>query len=223
MIRRLTIVGLVSLLLLTNFLYADEVEGPPSTDDIEESLTVIMDCVSASLVTECTDTTIKLPCSNVSMDSMVHLPKRITYFLADPAEFKNAMSPSDSSTSFFASFLSVLNTAIENPMVSAVYLAMSTRGYHQGDYYLSGSITFEYPEGLTLEDILTIWSIKEETDKKIKMVVDMNLYSRKLANPVSISGSFDMSVDKNGSLLVKSADTYTINGYAYKGGEFRMT
>lgn len=222
MIRRFTIVGVVSLLLLTNVLYADEPIDPPSPVDVNNSLMVILDCISASLVTECTDTTIKLPCSNVSMDQEVHLPKRIAYFLADPYEFANALSPADASAGFFSSFLSVLNTATENPMVSAVYVAMTTRDYRQGDFLLSGSIVFKYPEGSTLEDILNIWSAREDFGKSINMSLDMNVYGRKLTEPISLSGEFDMSIDKSGTILIKSADTYTINGYAYLGGEFLM-
>ncbi len=222
MIRRFTIVGLVSLLLLTNVLYADNPVDPPSTVDVNNSLMVILDCVSASLVTECTDTTIKLPCSNVSMDPNAHLPKRIAYFLADPSEFVNALSPSDSNNGFFSSFLSVLNTATENPMVSAVYVAMTTRDYRQGDFLLSGSIVFKYPEGATMEDILNIWSAREDLGKSINMSLDMKVYGKKLSEPISLSGDFDMSIDKSGTILVKSADTYTINGYAYLGGEFLM-
>lgn len=222
MIRRFTIVGVVSLLLLTNVLYADEPIDPPSPVDVNNSLMVILDCISASLVTECTDTTIKLPCSNVSMDQEVLLPKRIAYFLADPYEFANALSPADSSAGFFSSFLSVLNTATENPMVSAVYVAMTTRDYRQGDFLLSGSIVFKYPEGSTLEDILNIWSAREDFGKSINMSLDMNVYGRKLTEPISLSGEFDMSIDKSGTILIKSADTYTINGYAYLGGEFLM-
>ena len=123
MIRRLTFVGVVSLLLLTNVLFADDLQGPLPSGDVRDSLMVMMDCVSASLVTECTDTSITLPCSAVSMDDSVHLPRRIAYFLADPAEFVEALSPADSSKGLFASFLSVLNSATENPMVSAVYVA----------------------------------------------------------------------------------------------------
>ena len=222
MMRRFTIIGLVSLLLLTNVLYADELADPPSPVDVNNSLMVILDCISASLVTECTDSSIKLPCSNVSMDPNVHLPKRIAYFLADPYEFVSALSPADASNGFFKSFLSVLNTATENPMVSAVYVALTTRDYHQGDYLLSGSISFKYPEGATMEEVLNILSVRENLGKSIEMTVDMNVYGKKLTEPIALNGEFDMSIDKTGTILVKSADTYTINGYAYLGGEFKM-
>ncbi|MBO4393256.1 MAG: hypothetical protein J5800_02825 [Spirochaetales bacterium] len=222
MIRRLTIVGLVSLLLLTSFLYAEDLDNPPPSDDIEHSLMVIMDCISASLVTECTDSSIKLPCCNVSMDPSVHMPKRIAYFLADPSEFVEALSPAEGYKGFLASFLSVLNSATENQLVSAVYVAMATREYSPGDYLLSGSISFEYPEGATLNEVLSIWSSREDTGKSIDMTVDMKVYGKGLSSPIALSGNFNMSVDKGGSIIVKSADTYMINGYAFRGGEFRM-
>jgi hypothetical protein len=209
-------------LLLTNLLYAEDLESPPPSGDIENSLMVIMDCISASLVTECTDSSVKLPCSNVSMDQDVHMPKRIAYFLADPSEFVEALSPSDGYKGFLASFLSVLNSATENPLVSAVYVSMATREYKAGDYLLSGSISFDYPEGATLNEVLAIWSSREDTGKSIGMTVDMKVYGNGLSSPIALSGLFDMSVDKTGSIVVKSSDTYMINGFAYRGGEFRM-
>ncbi|MBQ9811487.1 MAG: hypothetical protein IJM52_10035, partial [Spirochaetales bacterium] len=72
--------------MLLSCLYAEETELPPTDAEILDSLTVIMDCVSASLVTECTDSDIDLPCSNVSMNQGSMLPRRIAYFLADPSE-----------------------------------------------------------------------------------------------------------------------------------------
>ena len=186
------------------------------------SLMVMMDCISASLVTECTDSSIKLPCSNVSMDPNVRLPKRIAYFLADPSEYVEALAPNEGYKGFLSSFLSVLNSATENPLISAVYVSMATREYAPGDYLLSGSISFDYPEGATLNEVLAIWSSREDTGKSIGMTVDMKVYGNGLSSPLSLSGNFDMSVDKTGSIIVKSADTYLINGFTYRGGEFRM-
>ncbi len=222
MIRRLTIVGLVSLLLLTNILYAEGNEGTPPMEDIESSLTVVMDCISASLVTECTDSNITLPCSNVSMEDNAQLPRRIAYFLADPSEFVNAMTPADQGLGFFASLRSLLYSATENPLVSAVYVSMATREYSPGDFLLSGSITFDYPEGATLEDILEIWSSRKNTGESIGLSVDMNVFGRGLTTPIALAGEFDMSVDDYGNIVVRSIDTYTINGFAYRGGEFKM-
>jgi len=222
MLRRLTIVGVVSLLLLNNLLFAGDYEGAPSDEDVGSSLTVIMDCISASLVTECTDTTIKLPCSNVLMDRESRLPRRIAYFLADPAEYVRALSPADPAGGFFASFMSILNSAAENPLVSAVYVNMSTRDYRPAEYLLSGSISFKYPEGSTLDEVLTLWSSRESTGREIVMTVDIQVFGSALATPISLAGVFNMSVDEEGSIVVKSTDTYTINGFAYDGGEYRM-
>ena len=222
MIRRLTIVGLVSLLLFTSSLYAEETEAPPTAEEVSISLTVIMDCISASLVTSCTDSDITLPCSSVSLDYRTQLPQRIAYFLADPAEFTDALAPSDSGYGFFAVLMSLLNTAVEDPLVSAVYVAMSARDYQTGGYLLSGSITFEYPEGATLDDLLAIWSSREDTGQSIAMNVDMQVFGADMVRPLSISGHFDMSVAETGDIVVRSDGIYLINGLHYQNGEFRM-
>ena len=221
MIRRLTIVGLVSLLLL-NILFAEDTETPPTTEEVSSSLTVIMDCISASLVTSCTDTDISLPCCTVSLDRESKLPLRIAYFLADPSEYADALAPSDSGYGFFAALMSLLNSAVENPLVSAVYVAMSTRGYHSGGYLLSGSISFEYPEGATFDDVLTIWSTREDTGQSIALNVDMQVFGSDMPRPMSMSGSFDMSVAENGDIVIRSDGIYLINGFHYQNGEFRM-
>lgn len=222
MIRRLTIVGLVSLLLLSTCLFAEDIESPPTTEEVSVSLTVIMDCISASLVTSCTDTDISLPCCNVSLDYRTQLPLRIAYFLADPAEYTDALAPADSGYGFFAVLMSLLNSAVENPLVSAVYVAMSSRDYKEGGYLLSGSISFEYPEGVTLDDLLAIWSTREDTDQSIALNVDMQVFGADMKRPLSISGRFDMSVAETGDIVVRSDGIYLINGFHYQNGEFRM-
>ena len=222
MIRRLTIVGLVSLLLFSQSLFAEENETPPTTEEISVSLTVIMDCISASLVTSCTDTDISLPCSNVSLDYRTQLPLRIAYFLADPAEYTDALAPADSGYGFFAALMSLLNSAVENPLVSAVYVAMTSREYRTGGYLLSGSISFEYPEGVTLDDLLAIWSSRVDTGQSIALNVDMQVFGADMKRPLSIAGRFDMSVAETGDIVVRSDGVYLINGFHYQNGEFRM-
>ena len=222
MIRRLTIVGLVSLLLLTESLFAVDSTQPPSDDEVAYSLTVIVDCVSASLVTECTDSGINLPCSNVSMDLDSKLPKRIAYFLADPSEYVTALAPAESTGGFLAALMSLLNSAADNPLVSAVYVIMSTREYTPGAFLLSGSISFDYPEGATLDDVLDIWSSRVQTDQNITMHVDIQVFGNNMNRPLAIAGDFAMYVDKDGSIVVESIGVYSINEYHYQGGRFRM-
>ena len=187
-----------------------------------DSLTVIMDCVSASLVTECTETDIELPCSIVSMDNGSMLPRRIAYFLADPSEYERKLAPSDSNGGFFAALLSLLNGAVENPLVSAVYVAMSTRGYREGDFLLSGYISFSYPDGTDLDQILDIWSSRKSTGESIGLSVDMQVYGSRLTRPMYLNGDFNLAVDDDGDIVISSLGVYRINGYAYQGGEFRM-
>lgn len=221
MIRRLFAVGMVSLLLLS-CLFAEETELPPTDEEVLDSLTVIMDCVSASLVTECTDTDIKLPCSIVSMVSGSQLPRRIAYFLADPSEYERKLAPAEANGGFFAALLSLLNGVTENPFVSAVYVAMSTRDYSEGDFLLSGYISFSYPDGTDLDQILAIWSSRENTGRSIGLSVDMQVYGSKLKRPMYLNGDFSLAVDDKGDIVISSLGDYRINGYAYHGGEFRM-
>lgn len=221
MMRRLITIGVVSLLLVTS-LFADDAELPPTDEEVLDSLTVIMDCVSASLVTECTETDISLPCSNVSIIQESNLPARIAYFLADPYEYERKLAPSESGGGFFAALLSLLNGAVENPLVSAVYVAMSTRDYRQGDFLLSGSISFTYPEGADLNQLLAIWSSRENTGQSIGLSVDMQVYGSRLTRPMYLNGDFSLAVDDRGDIVISSLGIYRINGYAYQGGVFRM-
>lgn len=221
MFRRFVIAGLVSLLIVSG-LYADDEVLAPSTEEVGKALTVIMDCISASLVTECTDSPISLSCSNVQMDHETNLPRRIAYFLADPAEYVSALTPKSDSSGFFAAFFALLSNTVEDPLVSAVYLAMSTRGYHQGGYLLSGSISFTYPDGATLDDVLEIWSTRYGTKEGIMMAVDMQLYGSELTRPLVINGNFRMGLSDRGDIVVNAVDIYTINGIGYIGGEFRF-
>lgn len=209
-------------MLLSSSLYADEIETPPTSEEISASLAVIMDCISASLVTSCADTDIVLPSSNVSLDYRTQLPQRIAYFLADPAEFTSALAPQDGGYGFFSVLMSLMNTAVEDPLVSAVYVAMSARGYSEGDYLLSGSISFEYPEGTTLDDLLAIWSTRVDTGQSIAINVNMQVLGTDMVRPLSVAGRFDMSVAENGDIVVRSDGTYQINGFYYQSGEFRM-
>lgn len=221
MFRRFVIAGLVSLLIVSG-IYADDEVLAPSTEEVGKALTVIMDCISASLVTECTDSPISLSCSNVQMDHETNLPRRIAYFLADPAEYVSALTPKSDSSGFFAAFFALLSNTVEDPLVSAVYLAMSTRGYHQGGYLLSGSISFTYPDGATLDDVLEIWSTRYGTKEGIMMAVDMQLYGNELSRPLVINGNFRMGLSDGGDIVVNAVDIYTINGIGYIGGEFRF-
>ena len=221
MIRRLIAVGMVSLLLIA-CLFAEDAELPPTDEEVLDSLTVIMDCVSASLVTECTETDIELPCSIVSMVNGSMLPGRIAYFLADPSEYTDMLAPAEAGGGFFAALLSLLNGVTENPLVSAVYVAMSTRGYREGDFLLSGYISFSYPDGADLDQLLDIWSSRNNTGQSIGLSVDMQVYGSRLTRPIYLNGDFSLSVDDYGDIVISSLGVYRINGYAYQGGEFRM-
>ena len=208
--------------MLIACLFAEDAELPPTDEEVLDSLTVIMDCVSASLVTECTETDIELPCSIVSMVNGSMLPGRIAYFLADPSEYTDMLAPAEAGGGFFAALLSLLNGVTENPLVSAVYVAMSTRGYREGDFLLSGYISFSYPDGADLDQLLDIWSSRNNTGQSIGLSVDMQVYGSRLTRPIYLNGDFSLAVDDYGDIVISSLGVYRINGYAYQGGEFRM-
>ena len=221
MVKRCLVIFLVVSLAFTS-LYATDSDSLPTMEEVNQALTVIMDCLSASLVTSCTDTNITLPNCTVSVSQTSKLPLRIAYFLADPYEYLEALTPASEGNNIFSSFLAFLNNTIEDPLVSAVYLVMSSRGYSSGDYLLSGSINFTYPEGATLDDVIDVWTTRVNTGQSIEMSVDIGLYGEKMTRPLLVSGSFVMSVNNSGEIVVASVGEYTINNYRFQGGEFRF-
>ena len=74
----------------------------------------------------------------------------------------------------------------------------------------------------TLDDVLTIWSTREDTGQSIALNVDMQVFGSDMPRPMSMSGSFDMSVAENGDIVIRSDGIYLINGFHYQNGEFRM-
>ncbi len=221
MAKRCLILFLVLSLAFTS-LYATDSESLPTAEEVSQALTVIMDCLSASLVTSCTDSNITLPNCTVSISQSSNLPLRIAYFLADPYEYCEALTPASEGGGIFSSFLTFLNKTMKDPLVSAVYLVLSTRNYSSGDYLLSGSINFTYPEGATLSDVINVWTTRMNTGQSIEMSVDIGLYGEKMTSPLLVSGNFMMSVNDSGEIVVASVGEYTINSYRFQGGEFRF-
>lgn len=221
MVKRFLIIFLIALLAFSG-LYASDAETPPTAEEVSQALTVIMDCLSASLVTSCTNSNIKLPNCTVSMSQASNLPLRIAYFLADPAEYCAALTPAYEGNSLLSTFLAFLSNSMEDPLVSAVYVVMSSRGYSNGDYLLSGSITFSYPEGVTLDDVIDVWTTRVNTNQSIGMTVDIGLYGGKMSRPLTVSGNFVMSVNDEGEVVVSSVGAYTINNYQFQGGQFKF-
>ena len=219
MVKRILIVFLISMVAFSG-LYASDTEPLPTTEEVSQALTVIMDCLSASLVTSCTNSSIKLPNCTVSISQSSRLPLRIAYFLADPAEYCKALTPATEGSGLLSTFLAFLNNTIEDPLVSTVYVVMSSRDYANGDYLLSGSINFTYPEGATLDDVMDVWTTRVNTNQSIGMIVDIGLYGNKMERPLTVSGNFTMSVNDYGEVVVSSVGEYTINNYHFQGGQF---
>ncbi len=221
MVKRLLIVLLIVLLSFSG-LYANDSELLPTIEEVNQALTVIMDCLSASLVTSCTKSNIKLPNCTVSMSQTSNLPLRIAYFLADPAEYCEALTPANEGNGLLSTFFAFLNNSLEDPLVSAVYVVMSSRGYSNGDYFLSGSINFTYPEGVTLDDVIDVWTTRVNTNQGIGLMVDIGLYGGEMERPLTVSGNFVMSVNDVGEIVVSSIGAYTINSYQFQGGQFKF-
>lgn len=221
MVKRLLIIFLIASLAGSG-LFASDSEPLPTSAEVSQALTVIMDCLSASLVTTCTNSSIKLPNCTVSVSQTSRLPLRIAYFLADPSEYCDALMPASEGNNFLSSFLFFLDKTIADPLVSAVYVVMSSRGYASGDYLLSGSINFTYPEGATLDDVIAVWTTRENINQSIEMAVDIGVYGEKMERPLTVSGTFLMSVNEAGEIVVASVGEYTINTYRFQGGEFRF-
>lgn len=219
MVKRFLIIFLVVSLSFSG-LYASDSEPLPTTEEVSQALTVIMDCLSASLVTSCTNSSIKLPNSTVSISQTSNLPLRIAYFLADPAEYCKALTPATEGSGLLSTFLAFLNNTIQDPLLSTVYVVMSSRDYENGDYLISGSINFTYPEGATLNDVIAVWATRVNTDQSIGMNVDIGVYGEKMERPLTLAGNFVMSVNEEGQVVVSSVGEYTINGYRYQGGQF---
>jgi hypothetical protein len=219
MVKRFLIIFLVVSLSFSG-LYASDSEPLPTTEEVSQALTVIMDCLSASLVTSCTNSSIKLPNSTVSISQTSNLPLRIAYFLADPAEYCKALTPATEGSGLLSTFLAFLNNTIQDPLLSTVYVVMSSRDYENGDYLISGSINFTYPEGATLNDVIAVWATRVNTDQSIGMNVDIGVYGEKMERPLTLAGNFVMSVNEEGQVEVSSVGEYTINGYRYQGGQF---
>jgi len=99
---------------------------------------------------------------------------------------------------------------------------MSTREYAPGDFLLSGSIAFDYPEGVSLEDVLDIWTTRVPTTQHITMDVDIQVFGNGVPRPLKMKGLFAMYVDTQGDIVVESIGVYSINEYSYQGGSFRM-
>lgn len=221
MVKRLLIVFLIALLAFSG-LYASDSEPLPTTEEVSQAITVIMDCLSASLVTSCTNSNIKLPNCTVSISQTSNLPLRIAYFLADPAEYCEALSPANETTGFFSTFFAFLSNSIQDPLASAVYLIMNSRDYSNGDFLLSGSINFSYPEDVTLDDVIAVWTTRVNTNQSIGMTVDIGLYGEKMNRPLTLSGNFVISVNDEGEIVVSSVGDYTINNYQFHGGQFKF-
>ena len=83
--------------------------------------------------------------------------------------------------------------------------------FYTGNFRV-GAVTLYNPQGYDPREAFGLGALK----------VDMQVFGSSFERPLTLYGVFDMSVDRTGDIVVKSRDVYTINGYGFQGGEFRM-
>ncbi|MCF0238223.1 MAG: hypothetical protein HUK24_06445 [Sphaerochaetaceae bacterium] len=211
----------ILLILVSTSLVAVESE-PLSSSEISQVLSVLVDCLSASFASNLSTEKFDLPNSTVSNGSGTDLPVRVSYFLADPSEFSSFIGNklNSDNSSFFSSILNLLSKSVQDPLLSAAYLSLASHNYQSGDYYLSGAISFTYPEGSSLESFEEIWYSGIASDKDVGLVVNIMVYGNKLAHPVSVVGNFRLSLEGLGTVIVRSVGYYMINEFVYENGVF---
>lgn len=213
-----TVVVLVTLVLLISPLFS--LESQDLSDDISNALNAFLDCVSAAVVTSFSETDFVVPSTVTTVYEDSGLPARISFFLADPAEITQNMEDKlkGDSHDFFASLLSLFSKSVEDPYLTAVYLALATRNYKESEYIINGWIGFSYPEEITVDDILSIWKDRNKSDGSIALDISMTVFGTKFAQPVSVVGKFNLSVNDKKQIEIKSVDTYMINDDTYING-----
>ena len=188
--------------------------GDVVTEEEQKAMETIIDCVSSAFVSEYSTTRVTLPCTSIVMDQELDLPQRISFFLADPADFVQEMSKyTTSNGNVLVSILSIFNKTSSDPFLSAMYLLLTSKGYEQNEYLINGSIAFKYLQGTTIEQLSDIW-ISRKADPEEVLPINMNLvvYGKGLVQPVSISGSFMVFIDEQGLINIKPDDFFLLDG-----------
>lgn len=213
----------LTVLLVSSGVFAEDVV-PVDEKSVNQALTVVVDCLSAAIASNYSANEISMPSTIISVDQKTNLPQRIAFLLADPSAFVATMQSfvGNSNQNLFVSLMSLITKSVTDPLVSAAYFAMASREYKQSDYLISGFVSFSYPENATLEELTEIWVNRSSEDGSLGLSLDLSIFGNKMQTPVDISGNFEISVDKNGSMVISSIDSYSINGLYFTGGLFRF-
>lgn len=211
----LSVIIIVSL--FSSFcIFAQSTDIELNSDNIK-SLTVIVDCLSAAIASNISETIISLPSTTVSNNPQTLLPQRISFFLADPSVFMSVISK-PTSGKILASLTKFMTHSISDPVLAKAYLPMADRAYKRSDYLLNGYVNISYPEEVTYESIREVWLNRTPTINSIKLSIDLNVDGNAVLDPLDISGTFDVSVNEEGLLAITSLDTFTINNTQYTQG-----
>lgn len=211
------------VLLLVVSLFVCPLFADLSSETVTQALNAFLDCVSAEIVCNYSKVPFSMPSSSLSVYPETQLPARISFFLADPAEFVEAIQTKvKGEGSFLSNLWSFLNKSEEDPFVTALYLALSTKEYKDSDYIINGSINFAYPDSTSIATLTSIWVDRVPTDGAIEMDVEISVLGKKLSSPLLVSGNFEIYVNNERKIEVSSVDEYTLNGVTYSGGVFHF-
>lgn len=215
MTKRLVVV-FITLVLLTSPLFALDEE------EITNALTPFLDCVSASVLCNYVQKSFALPSSAITVYGDSNLPARISYFLADPAEFKETMELNlkSSGYDFFINLFSRISKSKDNELLNEIYNTLASKDYKLSDFIVNGWISFDYPEQITGDELMSIWLNRTETPGSIGVKIDVTLLGNKLENPVSVQGYFTLAVNSEHKIEIASVGEYSINGVEYYDGSF---
>ncbi len=192
-----------------------------SKEDIQKAITVVVDSAAAVLTTNYGNTAIELPSIAITAQDS-GLPSRITFFLADPNSFTREISKhmGAENTNFFSNIISSFSKAVSDPLLGAVYYGLSSRHYEPGDYLISGSVVFSFPEGYEGLNVSEIIYSGITENNPVKVSTNLNLFGLQLEQPVKVVGDFLVSVENKSKLVIKSIGEYRINDTVYENGVF---
>ena len=212
MVKRI-LLFLFAVSILIPCVYADQAPAP---EKVEVAFIVMADCINASLASEYSPVNISLPSITMSVDGVTRLPLRLSFFLADPVDIRQAIAVSVSSRQrFLSNLFSVEVTVSQDGYLFDIGEIMSTREYRFSDYLLTGSVDFYFPQDMDVESFVRILRTRSHTDDFMKVELNLGIYEAKDQLSIFVEGAFLVSVDTEGTLVVACEDGYKVNGFAY--------
>jgi len=198
----------------------DAAETAFQVDNISEYANVVVDCFTASVAAVYSPTKVSLPSCTVSVDSDSGLPSRVAFFLADPYEIQLAIKNSIGvKGNFLSALITLFQTQQKDPFLSSVYVTMSSREYQEKKFLINGYITLSYPEESTLESLESFLLSRSSSNGSVEASISIKIICKNSA-PVSINGTFNMSLDENGAINVVSCGEYFINEYVLEEANY---